>query len=119
MEFLVNNWFIIVTLAALILFVAIAAWRFVKLPRDAQIEAAKEWLLGVVTEAERELGNGTGQLKLRYVYDRFVVRFPWLAQVIPFSTFSIWVDEALEGMKDMLETNKAVKEYVKGKGETV
>lgn len=118
MEFLVNNWFTIVMLAALAGFLGVAIWRFVKLPREEQIEAAKEWLLGVVTEAERELGSGTGQLKLRYVYDRFVVRFPWLAKVIPFSTFAVWVDEALDGMKDMLETNEAVKEYVNGKGET-
>lgn len=118
MEFLINNWFIIVTAIALAGFLGIAIWRFVKLPREEQIEAVREWLLMAVTEAEKELGGGTGQLKLRYVYDRFVVRFPWLAKTISFIWFSELVDEALVGMKDMLETNKAVQEYVNGKGET-
>lgn len=118
MEFLIDYWFVIVTLLALVGFLGVTIWRFAKLPREEQIEAVKEWLLMAVTEAERELGGGTGQLKLRYVYDLFVVRFPWLAPVMGFAWFSELVDEALVGMKDMLETNKAVKKYVNGKGET-
>ena len=118
MEFLVDYWFIIVMLLALVGFLGVTIWRFVKLPREEQIEAVKEWLLMAVTEAERELGGGTGQLKLRYVYDLFVVRFPWLAKTITFNWFSELVDEALVGMKDMLQTNKAVQEYVNKKGET-
>lgn len=118
MEFLIDNWFVIVTLLALAGFLGVTIWRFVKLPKDEQIEAVREWLLIAVTEAEKELGGGTGQLKLRYVYDRFVVRFPWLAPVVNFAWFSELVDEALVGMKNLLETNEAVKKYVDGKGET-
>lgn len=114
MEFLINNWFIIVTLVALCAFVGIAFWKFCKLPNDEQLNAVREWLLGAVTQAERELGNGTGRLKLRYVYDLFVTRFPWLAKVIPFSAFSDLVDDALEEMREMLAQNVAVKEYVEG-----
>ena len=118
MEFLAEYWFNIVTVLTLAGFLGVAVWRFVKLPREEQIEAVREWLLMAVTEAEKELGGGTGQLKLRYVYDLFVVRFPWLAKVIGFAWFSELVDEALVSMKNLLETNEAVKEYVNGKGET-
>ncbi|MFR6482019.1 MAG: hypothetical protein ACLUPD_10785 [Anaerotignum faecicola] len=45
-----------------------------------QREKVKEWLLLAVTEAEKELGSGTGQLKLRYVYDLFLRRFPAVAK---------------------------------------
>lgn len=117
MEFLVNNWFVIVAALAVIIFFAVGTWRFIKIPRADQIDAVREWLLMAVTEAERELGGGTGQLKLRYVYDLFVVRFPWLAKVVDFDWFSEMVDEALIGMKVMLETNEAVNEYVNGKGD--
>lgn len=69
---------------------------------------------------KKELGGGTGQIKLRYVYDMFVARFTWLARVISFEAFSMMVDEALERMKKMLESNKAMQTLVSGEaGETV
>ena len=71
-------------------------------------------MLWAVTEAEKSLGGGTGKLKLRQVYDLFVVRFPWLAKVIPFGLFSEIVDDALEEMREMLKTNTEVKNYVEG-----
>lgn len=72
-----------------------------------------EWLKYAVVEAEKYLGGGTGQLKLRLVYDWFCQQFPKLASVIPFSWFSAWVDAALDAMKRML-TNPQIKEYVGG-----
>ena len=76
----------------------------------------REWLLWAVTEAEKELGGGTGKLKLRQVYDLFVTRFPWLARIVPFDLFSSMVDDALEEMREMLKTNQAVKAHVNGEG---
>lgn len=67
-----------------------------------------------VTTAEKELGAGTGKIKLRYVYDMFVARFDWLAKVITFDMFSMMVDDALEQMKTMLEENEAVQKFVAG-----
>ena len=93
---------------------------FVKMPSDKQLNKVREWLLYAVTKAEKELGGGTGQIKLRYVYDMFVARFTWLARVISFEAFSMMVDEALERMKKMLESNKAMQTLVSGEaGETV
>ena len=75
---------------------------------------AKEWLKYAVCFAEQELGTGTGQLKLRYVYDMFVDRFPALASILPFGIFSKWVDLALEWMRIQLENNKDIKELITG-----
>lgn len=72
----------------------------------------KEWLVWAVAEAEKMLGSGTGQLKLRYVYDAAVVRFPILSKLIPFSIFSRMVDSALEVMKDMIENNASIAEAI-------
>ena len=92
----------------------------VKMPSDKQLNKVRDWLLYAVTKAEKELGGGTGQIKLRYVYDMFVARFTWLARVISFEAFSMMVDEALERMKKMLESNKAMQTLVSGEaGETV
>lgn len=114
MEFIVNNWYIIVALIVCLCGAAYAVYRFVQLPNDAQIAKVKAWLLWAVTEAERELGGGTGKLKLRQVYDLFVQRFPWLVRVVSFDLFATWVDDALDEMRAMLEKNAAVQAHVNG-----
>ena len=73
-----------------------------------------EWLKFAVTEAEKLLGEKTGQLKLRQVYDWFVQKFPFVAAVVPFKIFSGWVDVALETMRKWLEDNQSVANYVEG-----
>jgi hypothetical protein len=112
MEFIANNWYIILAAVAAVAVIAYLVYKFFKLPRPAQIVKIKEWLLFAVTEAERELGSGTGQLKLRYVYDKFVTKFPYLVQFISFERFSELVDDVLVKFKEMFNTNKNVKQYV-------
>ena len=117
MEFVINNWYIIFAAMAVGAAFGVAVYAFLKMPTEEQLRNVREWLVGAVTAAEKELGAGTGQLKLRQVYDLFVSRFPWLAKVITFSRFSKLVDEALDTMREMLKQNKAVKEYVEGAAE--
>ena len=69
-------------------------------------------MLFAVAEAEKELGSKTGQLKLRYVYDMFVSKFPYLVKFISFEYFSTLVDDVLVKFRKMLETNKAIQQYV-------
>lgn len=77
-----------------------------------QLLKVREWLLWAVTNAEKELGGGTGALKLRQVYDMFLQRFPTVAEKITFSVFSNLVDDVLVVMRKMLENNQAVKALV-------
>ncbi len=112
MEFIVENWALIVALIAAVVAAVLYVVKFKNMPTAAQIEKVKEWLLYAVTMAEKELGGGTGKLKLRYVYDLFLTKFTWLAKVITFEQFSALVDEALEDMKKLLASNEAVKEIV-------
>lgn len=72
----------------------------------------KNWLVWAVSEAEKVLGSGTGQLKLRYVYDMAVLRFPILAKIIPFKLFSGMVDAALKVMNDMIKNNTSIAEAI-------
>ena len=62
--------------------------------------------------AEKELGSGTGAIKLRFVYDMFVTKFPLMVALIPFSTFSEFVDEALDKLKDLLATSPELRLYL-------
>ena len=113
MNWLIDNWYIIVGLIALLLMVVSGIVNFFKLPTTEQISNVKEWLKWAVTQAEIALGGGTGQLKLRMVYDMAIQTFPWLAKCIKFETFSQWVDDALEWLNKQLDSNKNIALIVK------
>lgn len=77
----------------------------------------KEWLVYAVAEAEKQLGSGTGQLKLRYVYDLAVVRFPIVSKIMPFNMFSSMVDAALNIMNTMIVNNEDIAVMITDKTE--
>lgn len=114
MEWIMNDWYILISLAAMLLLVFVAVVDFTRQPREEQIEKVREWLLYAVIEAERLLGASTGQLKLAMVFDMFAERFPWMTKVISFERFSKLVDEALVEMRELLAKNKAIKAVVDG-----
>lgn len=64
MDFIMENWPLLVAAAAIVGAAAAAVARFVGLPTEKQLAKVKEWLLWAVTEAEKDLGGGTGKLKL-------------------------------------------------------
>lgn len=112
MKFIIENWYIIIAAIAALVVGIVMCVRFFKTSSEEQLKKVKEWLLYATTIAEKELGGGTGKLKLRYVYDMFVTKFPWLADVISFERFSELVDDVLVDMNELLKTNTAVKQYV-------
>ena len=112
MAWIASNWALILLLVVVIVNVVIAILTFCDKPNDEKIAKFKEWLLFAVMEAEKELGGGTGQLKLRYVYDLALKQFPSLTMFISFEQFSSYVDEALDKFKEMLKSNKSVQAYV-------
>lgn len=102
----------IVIIAAYVLFYLFFILKMVK--EKKQLKKVEEWLLYAVVEAERKLGSGTGELKLRYVYNMFVERFP-IAKIVSFGTFRHMVDVALKQMENMLSNNENVVKYVNRK----
>lgn len=115
MKTLVDYWPVLVAFVCGVVVCLLFAVKFSKEPTEKKITMIKEWLLFAVIQAEKELGGGTGQVKLRYVWDMFIKTFPALAPLIPFDIFKALVDEALEEMRHLLETNMDVFYYVEGK----
>lgn len=109
MEFIIDYWVIALIIVLALVYKIVV---FMKSPSQNQLAQVKEWLLYAVAQAEKKLGSGTGQLKLRYVYDLFILRFGSLARMVSFETFSTLVDEALYTFRDMLRDNEAVSKYV-------
>ena len=117
MNWLIDNWYLVVAGFAGLALVIYCIYTFFGMPTEKQIAKVKEWLIWACIEAEKELQSGTGQLKLRQVYDAFctVPAFTWIAKVVSFDLFSMWVADALIEVKEMLINNKALAEYVYGK----
>lgn len=107
---MMNNNILLIIIALLILCVCI--YFFLNLGKEKQMQIIKEWLLLAVIRAEKELGGGTGQLKLRFVYDLFLDKFKVISYIISFDQFSKLVDESLDIMKTMISNNKNVENYI-------
>ena len=108
LEFINNNWFLIIAFIAIISTTSIKVYKWFKQPNKEQLRQVQEWLLYAVAKAEKNLGSGTGELKLRYVYDMFVAKFPAIAIFIDFDDFCIMVEEALNKFKDLIENNESI-----------
>ena len=114
MKWLIDNWSLLVVLVAVIVVVVCYVKKFSALPSQEQQAKIKAWLLAIVVEAERQFGGQTGKIKLSWAYSKFVEAFPSLAPVVPFELFSSMVDEVLEQMRNLLESNESIRKYVEG-----
>ena len=79
-----------------------------------QKNKAQDWLIWAVSQAESYLGSGTGKLKLRYVYDLFIEKFPIFSTLVTFEVFSSWVDSAIQIMDSYIKTNPAIADVIVG-----
>lgn len=114
MNWLLDNWYMIIVIGALFGVIFYQYRHFNGLPNVEQENKIRQWLLYAVMMAEKEFQHGTGELKLRYVYSMFIDKYPRFASCVPFELFSRWVDQVLVQMKHLLETNKDIESYVKG-----
>lgn len=112
MTWLIDNWYIAIGIIAVLVVAGFAIYKFTGLPNKEQMVKIKEWLLFAVVEAEKELGSGTGKIKLSMVYSAFITKFPITSKIISFETFSKLVDIALDEMKELLESNEKVKQLI-------
>ena len=108
MEWIINNWSLIITVLAVVVYFLLNGKRSVV-----------EFLLQAVVMAEKDLGSGTGKIKLSVVYGNFIEKYPIFSKIIPFPVFSAWVDAVLEDMKDILSKNEKAKAYVENEKEAL
>lgn len=106
MEWLVDNWSLLVVLVCAIGGAVFGCKKFVQSGKTNQLKKVKEWLLFACVEAERDFGSGKGQLKLRYVYDMFVEKFGIIKYIVTFEEFSKMVDEVLESAIEFFENRQ-------------
>lgn len=116
-EFIHEYWYLVIAIIAIISMASITIYNWFKLPDNEQMEQVKQWLLYAVAKAEKELGSGTGQIKLRYVYNMFIAKFPAIALFLTFEEFSNLVDEALQELQELIDKNSSIEALIKGEDE--
>lgn len=105
---MINNFAFWIVLFVICFALGMFLGKFVKKSRKEKIEVVKNWLLYAVTMAERELGSGTGRIKLGQVYEQFLLVFPQLQYVISFDMFAKLVDEVLVQFQELIEENVTI-----------
>ena len=110
LSFIATYWYLIVVAIAIIAVVSIKTYIFLKKPGKDQLNKIQEWLVWAVAQAEKELGSGTGQMKIKYVYNLFITKFPSIAIFVPYSLFSSMVEKALDEFKDLVSNNQRISE---------
>lgn len=112
MALLMEYWWLAIVILAILVIAFMFLITYINLPKSKKATKVKEWLLFAVIQAEKELGSGTGQLKLRYVYNLALSKFPIFIKLIPFELFSNFVDEALQQLENLIEDSEGVKKYI-------
>ena len=112
-----DNYIIIIFCVMAAAVIGFTVFKFTKSSKQEKINIIKHWLLYAVAIAEKELGGGTGKLKLAQVYNAFITELPALANFISFEYFSQLVDEVLVEFRHMIETNADINSIINNEKE--
>lgn len=113
LEFLVKNWDSVLVVVA---FGALC----VALVKRGQTKTLKTILFNLVTQAEKEFGNGTGELKFAAVSDWIYQRLPAILKIL-FTQRDIdkLIESTLEEAKKQWGSNQNVKQYIEAGAEPI
>lgn len=107
-NYIVNNWDFVLLIAA-----ALAAVVFFAFKGNKSV--VMKMLYALVTEAEKELGSGTGSLKLATVVASVYPKLPTIIKTfISEKTLTQWIEEALTEAKDSWQKNTNIAGYIAG-----
>ena len=106
LEFIIANWdfilLIIAAVASLVYFVF-----------KGNKSVVMKMLYALVTEAEKQLGSGTGALKLALVIGQVYPKLPAVIKLfITEEILAQWVEDALAAAKEAWAQNKAIAGYI-------
>lgn len=112
-NFFVANWDIILFVIVLLV-VLVYLWL-----RGGKSVVFK-MLYAMVTEAEKEYGDGTGALKLASVIDKIYLKLPMMVRLfITADTLQKWVETVLQEAKKTWEQNGNIQNYIKSANDIV
>lgn len=106
LEFIIANWDFLLLIAAAVAAVIYFAFKGNK-------SVVMKMLYALVTEAEKEYGNGTGALKLATVISEIYPKLPSVLKVfVNEKILTKWVEDALAAAKEAWKQNAAISDYI-------
>lgn len=110
-KFIIENWDFLLLIVA-----AVASLVFFAFKGNKSV--VMKMLYALVTEAEKELGSGTGALKLASVISTIYPKLPAVIKMfITDKTLTKWVEEALKAAKETWKKNAAIAGYIVNPGD--
>lgn len=107
LNLIIENWDFLLLIVA-----AVAALVYCAFKGNKSV--VMKMLYALVTEAERELGGGTGALKLAAVVSSVYPKLPAVIKMfITEKILTKWIEEALAAAKETWKKNAAISEYIK------
>ncbi len=101
-QFIINNWSFILLMVAAVAYIVYAVFQGNK-------GVVMRMLYVMVTEAEKEFGDGTGSLKLAAVIERIYPKLPAIIKMfITDDLLQKWVEDALTAAKEAWEKNAKI-----------
>lgn len=113
MELLFQYYDLILVVFVVVCALGYGVYKFITTPSEKQKEQIRTILLELVIQAETSFGSKTGKLKFSFVYGELLKHFTWLKHV-PLTVIEQLIEESLDTMKHLLETNQNVREIVEG-----
>ena len=105
-HFIANNWDFVLLIAAALAAVVYFAFKGNK-------SVIMKMLYAPVTEAEKDLGGGTGSLKLAQVVTAIYPKLPGIIKVfVSEKVITGWVEEALAAAKEVWAKNANIANYI-------
>lgn len=113
MDLLIQYFDLILIIIVAICGMIFATCKWLSQPSSKQKEQIRVVLLELVILSEKLYGSKTGQIKRAYVIKHLISLFPYLRHV-PVSLIDSLIEESLETMRKMLESNVEIKKFVEG-----
>lgn len=113
LQFIARNWDSLLVVVAFIVFIVV-------LVKRGETKVLKQILFNLVTQAEKQFGSGTGELKFAAVSDWIYQRIPAILKLFfTEKDISNLIETVLEQAKKAWGTNESIKEYIAAaEGET-
>lgn len=106
LNFVLNNWD---SILAVIVIIGVSIFALIKQEKTVIFKM----LYALVTEAEKNYGAGTGELKLASVIASVYEKLPAVVTaIIPVKTLEKWVEQALAAAKEKWVSNNNVANYI-------
>ena len=113
MDLLIQYYDLILIIIVAICGMVFATYKWLSQPSSKQKEQIRTVLLQLVILAESKFGSKTGKVKFSFVYSELLKQLPYL-RYIPLSVIEGLVEESLDTMRKLLESNVQVKKIVDG-----